>query len=296
VLLELKARFDEENNITWARALEDEGVHVIYGVMGLKTHAKMCLVVRREPQGIRRYVHMSTGNYNAVTARIYTDVSYFTCHPLIGADLSDLFNALTGYSRKESYSKLLVAPGTMREQIISRIEREIHRHRKAGDGYLAFKMNALVDRHCIHALYRASQAGVKIDLQVRGVCSLRPGLDGISETITVTSIVGRFLEHSRIYYFRNGGREEVFLGSADLMPRNLDSRVEILFPIEDARLRQSLVHDILQVHLRDNVQARRLLPDGRYERVAPGPGNETVDSQEWMLARAKDAREPGKRS
>ncbi|MBD0305306.1 MAG: polyphosphate kinase 1 [Nitrospiraceae bacterium] len=287
VLLELKARFDEENNITWARTLEDEGVHVVYGVLGLKTHAKMCLIVRREQDGIRRYVHMSTGNYNTITARIYTDLSLFTCDPLIGADISDLFNALTGYSRKDSYAKLLVAPGTMRQQILNRIEREVQRHREHGDGYLAFKLNALVDRHCIRALYRASQAGVKIDLQVRGICCLRPGVEGVSETITVTSIVGRFLEHARIYYFRNGGQEEVFLGSADLMPRNLDSRVEILFPVQDPRLRDTIVHDILDTHLQDNVQARRLLADGRYERLKPGPRKAALNSQEWMLTRRR---------
>ena len=296
VLLELKARFDEENNITWARALEDEGVHVVYGVLGLKTHAKMSLVVRRERDGIRRYVHLGTGNYNTTTARIYTDLGYLTCHPKIGADVSDLFNALTGYSRKDTYSKLLVAPGTMRRQILSRIEREIGRHRQHGDGYLAFKMNALVDRQCIRALYAASQAGVKIDLQVRGICCLRPGVEGISETIHVTSIVGRFLEHSRIYYFRNGGQDEVFLGSADLMPRNLDNRVEILFPVEDPRLRTLVMRDILQTHLQDTAQARRLMPDGTYEHIEPRPGDAAHNSQEWMLAHWKDRRDPAAQS
>jgi polyphosphate kinase len=283
VLLELKARFDEENNIAWARALEDEGVHVVYGVLGLKTHAKMCLVVRREEQGMQRYVHMSTGNYNTITGRIYTDLSYFTCDPVIGADISDLFNALTGYSRQQTYRKLLVAPDSMRQEILRRIEREIAQHRQHGDGYLAFKMNALVDKQCIQALYRASQAGVTVDLQVRGICCLRPGMPGVSDTITVTSIVGRFLEHSRIYYFRNGGKAEVFLGSADLMPRNLDRRVELLFPVEVPRLQQAIIHDILQVHLHDNVQARRLLPDGNYERLQPQPGQAALHSQEWLL-------------
>ena len=295
VLLELKARFDEENNITWARALEDEGVHVVYGVLGLKTHAKMCLVVRREQEGIRRYVHLGTGNYNPLTARIYTDLSYFTCHPQIGADVSDLFNALTGYSRKAAYEKLLVAPQTMRQEIITRIEREAERQRRHGDGYLAFKMNALVDRQCIRALYQASQAGVKIDLQIRGMCCLRPGVPGVSDTITVTSIVGRFLEHTRIYYFRNGGQEEVFLGSADLMPRNLDSRVEILFPVDDPRLRHS-ISDMLRIHLRDTVQARRLLADGRYARVTAQPGEDSLNSQEWMLAHWNNHSRPDKDS
>jgi polyphosphate kinase len=283
VLVELKARFDEENNIEWARKLEDEGVHVVYGVRGLKTHAKVCLIVRREPEGIRRYVHLGTGNYNVVTSRIYTDVSYFTCDSTISRDVSDLFNSLTGYSRKNIYSKLLVAPTTLRQQLLDRIERESCRHRQHGDGYIAFKMNALVDAQCIQALYLASQAGVKIDLQVRGICCLKPGLPGISETITVTSVVGRFLEHARIYYFRNGGHDDMLMGSADLMPRNLDHRVEVLFPVEDPRWRDVILNDILGVGLRDTVQARRLLPDGTYERVHPASGEAAFNSQQWLL-------------
>ncbi|RLD00569.1 MAG: polyphosphate kinase 1 [Chloroflexi bacterium] len=283
VLVELKARFDEENNIVWARSLERAGVHVVYGLVGLKTHTKLLLVVRREGNGITRYVHMSTGNYNDVTARLYTDIGYFTSDPDIGADVSDLFNALTGYSHQEEYRKLLVAPGRMRHQIVDRIEREIKRHQKHGDGYLAFKMNALVDKECIQALYRASQAGVKVDLQVRGICCLRPGVPGQSENITVTSIVGRFLEHPRIYYFRNGGEGEILMGSADLMPRNLDRRVEQLFPVQDPDLRDSVYHHILSVHLKDNLQARRLLPDGSYERVQPQEGEPELNSQLWMI-------------
>ena len=283
VLLELKARFDEENNIAWARALEDEGVHVIYGVLGVKTHAKMCLVVRREADGIRCYVHMGTGNYNPVTSRIYTDLSYFTCNPDISADVSDLFNALTGYSDKGTYRRLLVAPRTMRQQIIARIEREIARHQEHGDGYIAFKMNALVDTGCIQALYRASQAGVTIDLQVRGICCLSPGVPGVSETISVTSIVGRYLEHARIYFFRNGGDSEVFLGSADLMPRNLDRRVEVLFPVVPSRLRDTILRDILGVHLQDTVQSRRLLTNGQYEPFGGAPETDPLNSQEWLM-------------
>ncbi len=283
VLLELQARFDEEHNIAWARALEDEGVHVVYGVVGLKTHAKMCMVVRREPSGLKRYVHLGTGNYNTVTSRIYTDLSYLTSDETIGADVADLFNAMTGYAAKESFRKLLVAPGNIRYEVIQRIEREVHRHKQHGDGYLAFKMNALVDNKCIVALYQASQAGVKIDLQIRGMCCLKPGIAGLSETITVTSIVGRFLEHARIFYFRNGGEDEVLLGSADLMPRNLDRRVEVLFPIESAVLRKRILDDILEVHLRDTKQARRLLPDGSYERVLPPDGEEPFSSQEWLM-------------
>jgi polyphosphate kinase len=282
-LVELKARFDEENNIVWARALESAGVHVVYGLRGLKTHSKICLVVRRERDGIARYVHMSTGNYNAVTARIYADIGFFTGDPDIGADASELFNALTGYSRQEKYRKLLVAPNLMRQEVLNRVQREIERHKQHGDGYLAFKMNALVDKACIQALYRASRAGVKIDLQVRSICCLRPGLPHLSETITVTSIVGRFLEHARIYYFRNGGNDEILMGSADLMPRNLDRRVEILYPVEDASLREALRRDILCVHLRDSVKARRMRPDGSYERVVAGPDNPRLNSQEWLI-------------
>ncbi len=283
VLVELKARFDEENNIVWARALEEAGVHVVYGLVGLKTHTKLLMVVRRELDGITRYVHMSTGNYNDVTARLYTDIGLFTCDPDLGNDVADLFNALTGYSRKQEYRKLLVAPGKMREQILERIEREIEQHKKYGNGYLAFKMNQLVDKASIKALYRASQAGVKVDLQVRRICCLRPGVPGVSDNITVTSIVGRFLEHPRIFYFHNGGDEEVLLGSADLMPRNLDRRVEQLFPVEDARLLQAVRDHILSVHLKDSVQARRLLSDGGYERVGPTDGKAPLDSQRWMI-------------
>jgi polyphosphate kinase len=283
VLVELKARFDEENNIEWARKLEDEGVHVVYGVRGLKTHAKVCLVVRRESDGIRCYVHLGTGNYNVVTSRIYTDLSYFTCDTAIGRDVIDLFNALTGYSRKLSYSTLLVAPSALRQELLNRIAREIHHHRNHGNGRLAFKMNALVDKACIQALYRASQAGVKIDLQVRGICCLRPEIPGVSDTITVTSVVGRFLEHARIYYFHNGGEEEVLLGSADLMPRNLDRRVELLFPVLHPRWREIIVNDILGVALRDNVQARRMRRDGTYERLRPSEGDPPINSQEWFL-------------
>jgi polyphosphate kinase len=283
VLFELKARFDEENNIEWARKLEGEGVHVVYGVLGLKTHAKMCLVVRRDEDGIRRYIHLGTGNYNPVTSRVYTDLSLFTCHSAVGADVSDLFNALTGYSRKAAYNKLLVAPRMLREHILERIHREIQRHKTHQDGHIVFKMNALADKSCIQALYRASQAGVKIDLQIRGVCGLRPGVPGVSENITVTSIIGRFLEHARIYYFRNGGQGEVFLGSADLMTRNLDRRVEILFPVESPRLRDMVLHDLLKIYLHDNLNARRLRANGWYERLLPEKDSEPLNAQDWML-------------
>jgi polyphosphate kinase len=283
VLVELKARFDEENNIVWARSLERAGVHVVYGLVGLKTHAKVCVVIRHEPEGIRRYIHLGTGNYNDVTSRVYADLGYFTCDPALGKDVTALFNGLTGYSRNEEYKKLLVAPGDMQEGIISRIEREIKKHQQNGDGYLAFKMNSLVDQPCIEALYRASQAGVKIDIQARGICCLRPGIPGISENITVTSIVGRFLEHARIYYFHNGGEEEILLGSADLMPRNLYRRVETLFPIEDEAIMSSLRDDILKIHLNDNLKSRLMMPDGSYRRIKPGENEAPLNSQEWMI-------------
>lgn len=282
-LVELKARFDEENNITWARALEQAGVHVVYGLVGLKTHCKLCLIIRREHDRLVPYVHMSTGNYNHVTTRIYSDIALMTTDTEIAADVADVFNSLTGYSGKKNYRKLLVAPGTMREELIARIEREIVIHREQGGGYLAFKLNQLVDKKCMKALYRASQEGVRVDLQVRGICCLRPGLHGVSDNITVTSIVGRFLEHPRIYYFRNGGVPEVFMGSADMMTRNLDRRVEVLFPVEDPFLRKSVAETILFRHLEDTAQLRRMLPDGSYERVRPEEGRMPRDSQAWML-------------
>ncbi|MDD1770128.1 MAG: polyphosphate kinase 1, partial [Methanomassiliicoccales archaeon] len=281
-VVELKAKFDEENNISFARTLEREGVHVLYGPVDLKVHAKMCLVVRKEKDGIVRYSHLSSGNYNNVTTKVYGDLGYVTCDPQIGADVSHLFNALTGYA-EASYKKLLVAPKGLRAGIIARIEREVERHRKEGNGYIAWKLNGLLDKEVIDALYAASQEGVKIDLNVRGMCALRPGIKGLSENISVTSIVGRFLEHSRIYYFRNGGQEDVLLGSSDMMPRNLDRRVEVLFPVEDADIRRSLVDHILRAHLRDTVKARRLLPSGHYERVRPDGGEEAFDSQVWFV-------------
>ncbi len=282
-LIELKARFDEENNIGWARALEREGVHVVYGVVGLKVHAKLCMVVRREKGGIRRYMHLGTGNYNSTTSRIYTDFGLMTCDKMIGDDVAHLFNFLTGYARIESYHKLLVAPITMRRKVLELIGREVTRHKEHGDGHLIFKMNALVDPECITALYQASQAGVRIDLQVRGICCLRPGVPGFSENIAVTSIVGRFLEHARIYYFRNGGNEEVYLGSADLMPRNLDKRVEILFPVQDPAIRTAIAQSILPVQLHDNVKIRTLNTDGTYSRYVSETAAEPLNAQGWLV-------------
>jgi polyphosphate kinase len=282
-LIELMARFDEGNNIGWARALEHEGVHVVYGVIGLKVHAKLCMVVRREKDGIRQYMHLGTGNYNATTSRIYTDFGYFTCDRQIGEDVANLFNFLTGYARIEKYQKLLVAPVTLRNGIIDRIDREIALHQEHGNGHIIFKMNALVDPLCIAALYRASQAGVKIDLQVRGICCLRPGIAGFSENITVSSIVGRFLEHARIYYFHNGGAEEVFLGSADLMPRNLDRRVEVLFPVENPVLRTAIISTILPAQLNDTIKVRLLQSDGSYVRKKPSADAPPLNAQTWLV-------------
>jgi polyphosphate kinase len=286
VLVELKARFDEENNIEWARALESKGVHVAYGMMGLKVHCKVALIVRREQDGIRRYVHLGTGNYNASTARTYTDLGLLTANEEIGADASDLFNYLTGYSDQREYRKLLVGPVNLRRRIFELIARETALGPK---GRLIFKMNNLVDEEMIESLYRASQAGVKIDLICRTICCLRPGVPGLSENIRVISILGRFLEHSRIYLFGNDGHEEIYLGSADLMTRNLDRRVEVLFPIEDAAIRAHIRDDILETYLRDTDKARQLDPDGHY-RPIPRPDSEPpFNAQEWLLSTATGA-------
>jgi polyphosphate kinase len=283
VLVELKARFDEESNIGWARMLEKEGVHVIYGLLGLKTHSKVALVVRKEGEHIRRYLHLATGNYNAITAQLYEDIGMFTSDEEIGADATDLFNYLTGYSAKREYRRLLVAPVNLRAGMEKLIEREIEQQKKGGCGHLIFKMNALVDPRMIRRLYEASQAGVRIDLIVRGICCLRPGIPGISENIRVISVVGRFLEHSRIYYFCNGGNEQIYLGSADLMPRNINWRVEVLFPVQDKRLIQYLRNDVLETYLRANTKVRLMLPDGSYQFLQPTPGDPLLDPQEWMI-------------
>jgi polyphosphate kinase len=284
VLVELKARFDEENNITWAEELERHGVHVAYGLTGLKTHCKATLVVRREEDGLRRYVHVATGNYNATTARFYEDLGYLTAREDIGADISDLFNVLTGFSTQNEYRRIWTAPGSLRRRMVESIEREIARHQEQGDGYLAFKVNALVDRVIIRALYKASRAGVKVDLIVRGACCLRPGVPGWSENIRVFSLVGRFLEHSRIYQFGQGEGAEVYLGSADLMERNLDRRVEIVFPIEDPEWAAEISGEILPAYLRDTVNTWELDADGSYRRRLPEPGKAPFDAQAWFVA------------
>jgi polyphosphate kinase len=292
VLVELKARFDEENNIFWARELEKVGAHVVYGLLGLKTHGKMALVVRRELDGLRRYVHLSTGNYNATTAKMYTDLGLFTCNDEIGVDVSNIFNYLTGYSKQTEFNKLLVAPISLREKLLALIEREVEHVRQGHTGRIAMKINSLVDPVLIAALYEASNAGVKIDLIVRGICCLIPGKPGISENIRVTSIVGRFLEHSRIFYFENNGDFEIFLSSADIMQRNLDRRVEIAFPILDEKIKKQLKEIILKVMLMDNQKARVLKSDGTYYFEPIEEGQKLINSQEWFM---KNSTKPPKK-
>jgi len=277
-IVELKARFDEESNVEWAKAMERQGVHVVYGLLGLKVHSKMTLVVRQESDPIRRYLHLGTGNYNPVTAHLYTDFGLLTADEDIGADVTDLFNYLTGYSSKKDYRKLLVAPINLRERFQELIRREIEHQRSSGNGHLIFKMNALEHPDMVRMLYEASRAGVKVDLLVRGICCLRPGIPGISDNIRVISIVGRFLEHSRIYYFHNGGNEEIYLGSADWMYRNLSRRVELVFPVKDTAARDRL-KVILEAYLRDNVNARELRADGTYVRVKAAEAEKRRDAQ-----------------
>ena len=286
-MVELKARFDEESNIGWAKTLERVGVHVVYGFMGLKTHSKICLVIRREEDGVRRYVHLGTGNYNAVTANIYTDLGLFTSKPEFGSDASDLFNALTGYSKKTNYNKFLVAPDSLRDRFSALIDREISWAIKGKSAKLIFKMNSIIDPAFTQQLYRASQAGVQIELLVRGICGLRPDIPKLSKNIRVTSIVGRFLEHTRIYYFHNGGTPDIYIGSADLMPRNLDRRIETLFPVEDPALQADLI-EILDISSHDNTNARILRPDGNYEKVTPKKNDPLVDSQTIFMQQAKN--------
>jgi polyphosphate kinase len=281
VLIELQARFDEANNITFARTLENFGVHVAYGLAGLKTHTKTTLVVRKEGDGIRRYAHIGSGNYNSKTARIYADIGLFTCSPSIGADLSDLFNALTGFSRQRLYRRLIVAPADMRRRFLALIEREARHAAEGKRGRIIAKMNAVVDTSIIEALYQASQAGVEIDLIVRGICCLRPGVPGVSENIRVTSIVGRFLEHSRVFYFANAGEEEFYFGSADWMTRNFDRRVEAVTPVEDVTNHERL-RSLLDTFLSDNRHAWELQSDGSYVQRTPG-GEPERGAQETFL-------------
>jgi polyphosphate kinase len=296
-LVELTARFDERMNIQWAKALEEAGVHVVYGQPALKTHAKCVLVVRREGDGVRNYVHIGTGNYHSTTARLYTDFGLFTTDEKIGADVTDMFNYLTGYGRPLHYRKVLIAPSLLRDGIIEQIEQTIAAHSEERPGRIAMKMNALVDGRCIRALYKASQAGVRVDLNVRGICCLRPGVKGISENIRVVSIVGRLLEHSRLYAFQHGGEQRVYIASADLMPRNLDHRVELAAPVESPELRAELI-DTLERAFADNQSSWELGEDGVWRRRSPGPGEEPRNLQlELIELHAKRAAEerPGER-
>jgi polyphosphate kinase len=288
-MVELKARFDEEANIHWAKSLEEAGVHVVYGIPGLKTHVKAILVARREGDRVREYVHIGTGNYNPTTARLYTDVGLFTVDTEIGADVAEMFNFLTGYGRPAEYRKVLVSPTTMRDRIIEEIEATVAAHRAGEEAGIALKMNSLVDARCIQALYDASQAGVRIELNVRGICCLRPGVPGVSENIRVVSIVGRFLEHSRVYAFQRGGEARVLMGSADLMPRNLDSRVELVAPVEDPELRAELL-DVLERCFADEAKAWELGSDGEWTRLSPGGGGRSVQAElrERHAARAAE--------
>ncbi|HXD33178.1 MAG TPA: polyphosphate kinase 1 [Pyrinomonadaceae bacterium] len=285
-LIELKARFDEAHNIEWARKLDRAGVHVVYGLIGLKTHGKLTLVVRREGDSLKRYVHIASGNYNPTTSCTYTDVGLLTANEAIGADASKFFNYLTGCSPETEYNKLLIAPVNMREKVMALIDREIEHQRAGRPARIIAKINRLADNEVIRKLYEASQAGLRIDLIVRGVCMLRPGVPGLSETITVRNIVGRFLEHSRIFYFANGGEEEVFLGSADWMHRNLSNRIEVLTPVEDAALASHLKEVVLSAYLRDNVKSRKLSPNGAYEPFEVKPGEERFDVQKYFLSTA----------
>ncbi len=286
VLVELKARFDEEHNIVWARKLERAGCHVIYGLVGLKTHSKIALVVRREEDGIRRYVHLGTGNYNDSTAKLYTDCGIFTCKEAFGEDATSVFNMLSGYSEPLAWNELVLAPYWLRDKFLTLIKRETKAAKEGRPARIMAKMNSLCDQGIIAALYEASAAGVKIDLIVRGICCLKVGIPNVSENITVRSIVGNFLEHSRIFYFYANGEEEVYMGSADWMPRNLDRRVEIVFPVLEEELKQKAIH-ILELELQDNVKARLLLPDGTYERIDKR-GKVKINSQEILTQEAKD--------
>jgi polyphosphate kinase len=281
--IELKAKFDEEHNIKMTKKIKSAGVKVIYNFPKLKIHAKILLIERKKGQKITRFSNIGSGNYNAFTTRIYGDMSYLTSNAKVGIEVLNLFDLLSGRPYEVDYKYLILAPKLLKSEILGRIKREINRHKKTGKGYLAFKLNGLIDKDIIQALYLASMAGVKIDLNIRGLCCLRPGIKNVSENISVVSIVGRFLEHARLLYFRNGGNEEMLLGSADMMPRNLTRRVEVLFSVPDKRIRQSMLENMLNIHLRDNVKSRRLLPDGRYVRITRNSDEPMLNSQNWLI-------------
>jgi polyphosphate kinase len=291
-VVELRARFEEAYNIQWARQLEESGVHVVYGLVGYKIHAKSCLVVRREGYHIRRYVHLSTGNYNPTTARLYTDISLLTCRPQFGEDATNFFNLLTGICQFQPMSKLLVAPFEWHKRLLKLVERETENAERGLPARIIAKINSLAERNVIEALYRASQAGVRIELIVRGICCLRPGLEGLSENISVRSVVDRFLEHSRVYYFENACQPQLFVGSADWLPRNFFRRIELVYPIEDGLLRERLISEILSISLADNVKARILQPDGSYQRAKPAAGEPPHRSQFEFIALAERGEVP----
>jgi polyphosphate kinase len=282
-IVELKAKFDEENNIVLVTKLRNGGVNAVYNFPSFKVHAKLCLIVRKEKNKITRYSHIGSGNYNAVTAKIYGDIGYLTCNSEVGVELEELFNIIINGLQEKETKHLLIAPKTLKNEILRRIDKEINFHHKTGNGYLAFKLNNLEEKEIIQALYKASIAGVKIDLNVRGLCCLKPGIKGISENISVISIVGRFLEHARIYYFRNETNGEVLVGSSDMMFRNLNERIEVLLSVPDPYLRQTILQNMLKIHLHDNVKARRLLSDGTYQRVPVKKGEEVINSQIWLI-------------
>ena len=282
-IVELKAKFDEENNILLVSKLSQGGVNPVYNFPKFKIHAKLCLIVKKEKDQIIRYSHIGSGNYNAVTAKIYGDIGYLTANPEVGAELDELFNIIIKGLQEKEFKHLLVAPKTLKREILKRIDREIMFHQKTGKGYLAFKLNNLEETQIIQALYKASMAGIKIDLNVRGLCCLKPGIEGVSDNISVVSIVGRFLEHARIYYFRDDSEEEVLIGSSDMMFRNLNERIEVLLSVPDPELRSAILKNMLEIHLNDNVKARRLLPDGTYERVKPKEGETIINSQAWLI-------------
>jgi polyphosphate kinase len=282
-IVELKAKFDEENNIQLVSRLRQAGIMPVYNFPNFKVHAKLCLICRREKHGFVRYCHIGSGNYNSVTAKIYGDIGYLTANSAVGQELEELFNILINGEQEIDFKHLLVAPRTLKTQILKRIDREITTHKKTGTGYLAFKLNNLEDTDVIKALYRASMAGIKIVLNVRALCCLRPGIKGVSDNISVISIVGRFLEHARMYYFQNDGASELLIGSSDLMFRNLNERVEVLFSVPDPQIRRAILENMLKIHLKDNVKARSLLPDGTYRRVVPERGQTNINSQFWLI-------------
>ena len=282
-IIELKAKFDEENNILLAWKLRDAGIKIAYNFPKFKVHAKLCLIVRNDRSSITRFSHIGSGNYNAVTARIYADIGYLTANPEIGEELENFFETLITGKQKGEFKHLLVAPRSLKPEILKRINREIELHRQTGKGYIAFKLNNLEEKEVIEALYRASIEGIKIDLNVRGLCCLRPGVKGLSENISVISIVGRFLEHARIYYFKDEVEDELLIGSSDMMFRNLNERVEVLLSVPDPDIRHKILDYMLKIHLKDNVKARRLLPNGSYERVTPNWGERIIDSQSWLI-------------